>query len=254
MHTIRAVGALVVILIVAPTLEAFFAWQAICSITSAVILGSYFYFKVIGVHKWTYDFSLSLEKLFKGFRITLVGSFLVIMTQQIDKWYIISLVSSYEYGALALATTLGAALNLFVYALLNIMYPRIAKHYAQADYLSVKKYIYLSLNFIMIFNIIILFVIHIFGGTIINLWLQDLELAQAVFKMLKYVIFLNIFLFLLILLQPIYFLFNLGRVFLSVFALCILSGVCSFPWVFAQYGIAGPVLALALCTGLGLYC
>ena len=184
------------------------------SITSAVILGSYFYFKVIGVHKWTYDFSLSLEKLFKGFRITLVGSFLVIMTQQIDKWYIISLVSSYEYGALALATTLGVALNLFVYALLNIMYPRIAKHYAQADYLSVKKYIYLSLNFIMIFNIIILFVIHIFGGTIINLWLQDLELAQAVFKMLKYVIFLNIFLFLLILLQPIYFLFNLGRVFL----------------------------------------
>ena len=25
----------------------------------------------------------------------------------------------------------------------------------------------------------------------------------------------------------------------------------SFPWVFAQYGIVGPVLALALCTGLG---
>ena len=61
MHTIRAVGALVVILIVAPTLEAFFAWQAICSITSAVILGSYFYFKVIFIS--IYDFSIARKTI-----------------------------------------------------------------------------------------------------------------------------------------------------------------------------------------------
>lgn len=123
MGTIGSLGAVTVLALVSPTIEAFFIWQALVGVTHVVIIRLTAW-RIIGVTK---NISFDVGTLKEVWRFTAgmsgIGLTTLVFTQ-LDKVLLSKMLSLNEFGHYMLATVVVSGLYLLVTPLFNVMYPR----------------------------------------------------------------------------------------------------------------------------------
>jgi O-antigen/teichoic acid export membrane protein len=130
--TVRALGAVAVLAWGPSTIEAFFAWQAIVSLATLLVL------------KWTTykslpdaragKFSLLAIRNIRQFATGMVGvTFLALLLTQVDKVLLSKLLSLSDFGYYSLAASVAGAYATLITPIVQTFSPRLNQHHAAGD-------------------------------------------------------------------------------------------------------------------------
>lgn len=123
MVAIGSVGAITVLALVSPTIEAFFIWQACVGLVYAIAMKSAAW-RILGK---TEQIGFDIEKLKSVWRFTAgmggIGLTSLVFTQ-LDKVILSKMLGLEEFGHYMLATVVVSGLYVLVAPLFNVMYPR----------------------------------------------------------------------------------------------------------------------------------
>jgi O-antigen/teichoic acid export membrane protein len=126
MVTIGNLGAVGILDLVSPTIEAFFIWQAIIAVVHAAILRTYAW-RVIGRNKISnFDYD-SLRRLWQ-YTLSMSGVAVSgVILIQLDKVILSKMLSLGDFGRYTLAGTLASGLYVLLTPLFNSLYPRMSE-------------------------------------------------------------------------------------------------------------------------------
>jgi O-antigen/teichoic acid export membrane protein len=244
MATLRAGGAVLVLAWVSPTIEAFFYWQALMSLTSLGALGWLTYAAIPGDGR-VGSFSISALRgiwRFAGgiFAITVLGMLLT----QIDKILVSKLLSLSDFGFYALAAMVAGALYMIVGPITQAWYPRLCELHARDDVEAISKAYHNAAQLVSVVAGSAAIVLIVFSESILLVWTRDADLAEGVAPILSLLVAAHLFNSLTHV--PYYIqlahgwtslILRFGLVALAVYAPVII-------WVTPRYGAEGAALSL----------
>jgi O-antigen/teichoic acid export membrane protein len=183
--TIRAVGAVVLLSLIAPTLQVFFLWQCAVSIASVMTFSAATYWS-LRPGRGRGHFSV---KVLSDARNFIGGMFLItllaFLLTQIDKLLLSTLLPLSEYGHYNLATVVAAALYLFVYPINQAFLPRFNQLQQASNHAEFVRSYHLSAQLISVFAGSAAILLMLFSEPLLRLWTQDPALAHDVAKVLS---------------------------------------------------------------------
>lgn len=181
--TVRHGGALAVLAWIAPTLEAFFLWQAAASFLTIVVLRAsvhralppaparYSQAAVAGVWKFTSG---------------MVGiSALALLLTQVDKVLLSRLLPLRDFGYYALAATVAAALLLIVGPITQAVYPRIVEIAVRQEPRALATLYHGAAQLVTVMTAPVMLVLAAFSADVMYVWSGDAELARSVAPLLS---------------------------------------------------------------------
>lgn len=176
--TIRNVGALVVIGLVSPTIEAFFLWQAFVSMLSVVVFAC-------GVHralpraparpKFSTDVLLGVWRFAGGMTgITLLS----ILLTQIDKVLLSRLLALEAFGYYTLAATVSGALYMVITPVTIALFPRLVELVSQGDHDALAGAYHRGAQLVTMVTAPVAFLLAFFGEGVLFAWSGNVDLAR----------------------------------------------------------------------------
>jgi O-antigen/teichoic acid export membrane protein len=176
--TLRGLGAVGILLWVAPTIEAFFIWQGLVSILSLGVLALYTY-RVIPRAERGGHFSMpalrSIGRFAGGMMgITLTSLFLM----QTDKVILSKLLTLSDFGYYTLASVLAGSLYMIVGPIGQAWYPKLTELKAGKQKTQLIEKYHQGAQLVSVLMGSVAFTVIIFAEPILLLWTQDSVLAQ----------------------------------------------------------------------------
>jgi O-antigen/teichoic acid export membrane protein len=183
--TIRGVGAVAVLAYLAPTIQAFFAYQAIIGAIEVAVYG-WKTRKVLPVPPHPPQFSMYALKGIGNFAagmttITVLGTVMM----QVDKLLLSRLLSLEQFGYYTLATTVAGAITALSIPISNVAYPRFTSLVTVGDERAVADLYHKFAQLLTIAIIPAALVLFFFSKEIIFLWTRDTVTSQAVAPILS---------------------------------------------------------------------
>jgi O-antigen/teichoic acid export membrane protein len=183
--TLRSVGALAVLVLVSPTLTAFFFWQALVSILSIGVFAGVTY-RLLPAPPTRPRFSvtavLSIWRYAAGIMsITL----LALLLTQVDKILLSRLLPLADFGYYAFAALVAGGLNALTSPIAGAFYPRFTQLVMQGDQdqLSLKYHQGSQLVSVLVGGVAAILVM--FADRVLMLWTGDATLTRAVVPVLQ---------------------------------------------------------------------
>jgi O-antigen/teichoic acid export membrane protein len=175
--TIRALGALGVLIWISPTITAFFIWQIIISLVSLGVFCTMTYGALPEANRNSH-FSLSILKEIRYFATGVMGiTFLAILLTQIDKILLSRLLNLEEYGYYTLAAVVASALNLLVTPIIQAVSPLLNElHAKKRESELIEKY-HQGAQLVSVFMGSASIILILNSEIILNLWTGNNELA-----------------------------------------------------------------------------
>ena len=192
MATLRGLGAVGILMLVSPTIGAFFLWQGAVSIVTLVILGVATY---ASIPKGIRGGQFSMEALRGVWRFAggMVGiTFLALLLTQVDKILLSKLLTLREFGYYALAGAVAGALSMLIGPIYQAFYPRFCELYAQGDTLALTDSYHKSSQLVSVIAGSAAMVLIFFAETFLMLWTRDAELAENVSVLLSLLVLGNL--------------------------------------------------------------
>ena len=186
--TFRVVGAVLVLMWVSKTIEAFFLWQGIISLTTLISM-SYLTYKFIPSSGASGKFSLMQLKRIRKFT---GGLFLIMLLSVLyshsDKLILSTTLSLTELGFYMLAFSVAGILHQLITPVTQAVYPKFCEHVSEKDVLKFADLFHLSSQVVTIvsggFTILMVFN----SKLLLYLWTQDAELSSNVSPILTLLI------------------------------------------------------------------
>lgn len=135
---LRSVGAVVVVVYISPTMQAFFLWQGIASLISLVLWYVVTY-KIINKISDGFVGHCSIKVLSANasYSMGILGmSLLSLMVTNLDKIFLPKLINLTDYGFYALASTLSGVLVLLVGPVVQAAFPRLSEFHTNNNQIS----------------------------------------------------------------------------------------------------------------------
>jgi O-antigen/teichoic acid export membrane protein len=186
--TVRGIGAVLALWLIAPTVQTFFAWQCISSLVTVLSLRLALW-RVIGDSAGGKWFSLEALWEVRRFAAGIAGiNVLTYLLNQIDKIILSKMLPLHLFGYYSLAWTLGTFALRFISPIFNAYYPRMTQLVAQGEHKPPHGLdettelvgIYLKASRIMAIAIVPFSVwLAFFGRELLLLWTHDQAVAQA---------------------------------------------------------------------------
>jgi O-antigen/teichoic acid export membrane protein len=131
-QVLRWVGAVAIVTWIEPDTKAFFQWQALAGIGSALALGGAAHRAAggVGLAKWRPRL-LWGERRFLGGMLAITGA--AVLLTQTDKLLLSHLLPLREYAGYMLAATASGVIMLLVPPIADAFYPRLVRHHAAND-------------------------------------------------------------------------------------------------------------------------
>jgi O-antigen/teichoic acid export membrane protein len=178
--TFRFGGAVVVLILISPTVEAYFIWHVLVSLLTigtlaAVVYGS--------LHRAERRARFSCTAILSVWRFAggMIGiSFLAFMLTHVDKILLSKLLSLGEYGQYTLAAIVAGALFLIVGPITQAFYPRLCEVQAQGDSAALSDTYHMGAQLVSVLAGSVGIQLILFSDTFLQLWTQDPELAAKV--------------------------------------------------------------------------
>ncbi len=132
MVTVNAVGAVTVLALVSPTIEAFFIWQACLGFAYALTLRRVTW-QVIGRSKVGRFDGQELKRIWRFTAGMSAIGVIGLLFSQLDKLILSKVLSLEDFGYYMLATVVVSALYIFITPTFNLIYPRFSELVARGD-------------------------------------------------------------------------------------------------------------------------
>ena len=188
MSTLRGVGAILILWLVSPTIQAFLLWQIVISIINAFLLALFLWRSLPHIE----NKAVFQKQLLKGiWRFTAgmsgISIFAVILTQ-LDKVILSKMLSLEMFGYYMLASVVAMSLSrLFAPVFLSI-YPRFTQLVSLDDQERLKKLYHKSCQFISVLILPVAIVIAFFSYEVILLWTQSPKTAEQTHRIVSILI------------------------------------------------------------------
>lgn len=185
MATLRAVGAVVLLAWVSPTLQAFFLWQGLVSVLTLVMLARTTY-SVLPKTQRAARFSLTaLRSVWHFAGNLLLITFLSLLLGQTDKILLSKLLSLTEFGYYTLAATISGALYFLIQPITQAWFPRISELLAGDDQNRLANAYHQGAQLVTVILGSAALVLMVAGEACLVLWTQDAVLAHRVAPILS---------------------------------------------------------------------
>lgn len=182
--TLRWAGAVGVLMWVAPSIEAFFLWQALVSLLSVIIFArqTYYWMPPTGTPAH-FDVAalVSIRRFAGGVAAT---TFLSIVLMQVDKLLLSKLVSLEDFGYYALATSAAGALYFLSTPIAIAVSPRLTELVAKSDQEALIDIYHRASQWLAALLIPAALVMAAFAEPLLYVWTGNLNLAQQVAPLL----------------------------------------------------------------------
>jgi O-antigen/teichoic acid export membrane protein len=183
--TIRGIGALGVLAWLSPTLPAFFAWQALASVGSVLLLAWLTYNALPPVER-PVRITPSAIRNVAAFAGGMLGiSALSLLLTNLDKLLLSRLLPLTHYGYYTLAATVAGALFMFVAPVTQAIYPRLTQLHSADDQVSMAAVYHRGAQATSIVCGSTALTLAIFSHTILGAWTHNPELSRNVAPLLS---------------------------------------------------------------------
>ena len=186
--TLRGVGAVLILWLVSPTIQAYFLWQIIVSIIYTFLLAMFLKRRLsFGDNKAVFQ-----KQLLKGiwrFTAGMSGiTILALILTQMDKIILSKMLSLEMFGYYALASMVAMSLcNLFTPVFCSI-YPRLTQLVSIDDQEELKRLYHESCQFVAVLILPVAIVVALFSNEILLLWTRNPTTAENTYILVSILI------------------------------------------------------------------
>lgn len=190
--TLQGLGAVAILAWVSPTIQAFFVWQGVITITTLLTLAFTLY-TILPRPKRLGQFSLKALRevwTFAGGMMSI--TLLALLLTQVDKILLSRLLSLKDYGYYTLATTLASTLTFLVVPITQAWFPRLTQLVASGDYPALVRTYHEGAQLVTVIVGSVALVLIFFGDIFLQLWTQNSELSQRTAFLLSLLVIGNL--------------------------------------------------------------
>lgn len=178
--TLRGGGAVLLLWLVSPTIQAFFAWQLVVTVlqTGATAL---FLWRSLPESAARPRFRSSLLRTTWRFAAGMMGiSFFALLLTQADKIVLSRLLTLEDFGYYNVATVVASSLYLFVAPIFAAVFPRFSQLVAADDETNLRPLYHSSAQLLSALLLPTAVILALFAPEILGLWLRDSTVVQRV--------------------------------------------------------------------------
>lgn len=180
MSTIRGAATVLVLWLISPTIQAYFIWQILVSLTNVVLLHSLFWRSLPCSSKKAVFNRRLLLGVWK-FAAGLSGiSVAVVILTQLDKLILSRLLSLEVFGYYMLASMIAMGLGRIISPIILSIYPRLTQLVSIDDQQGLIQLYHKSCQFVAVLVLSIAAILSMFSYEVVLLWTQNLKTAQEV--------------------------------------------------------------------------
>ncbi len=180
MATLRGFGSVVVLVYVSPTIEAFFVWQGVVSLATAVVFMAVVY-KILPRPPRAARFSVpALRKVWRFAAGMLSITFLALLLTQIDKIVLSQMLTLKVFGYYSLAAVVAGGLYIMTAPVAAAFYPRLTELVTRRDDLILREAYHLGAQLVTVLMGSAAVILIVFSERILLLWTADPELTRQV--------------------------------------------------------------------------
>ncbi|MDP4207570.1 MAG: oligosaccharide flippase family protein [Bacteroidota bacterium] len=186
--TLRGIGAILVLWLVSPTIEAFFIWQAISSLVGSVA----FYISIwicLSKSQKKAKFNISILKGIWKYALAISTSSIIgIILSQLDKIILSKMLTLKMFGYYSLAATFASSIWMIIIPYVNALFPRLVQLNELSKTQNLKSLFHHSsqLLSLLLFPIVAIFVC--FSHKILLLWTNDPIIAENSYLIVDFLV------------------------------------------------------------------
>lgn len=178
LSTLRGAGAVLILWLVSPTIQAFFLWQIVISIITTFFFAMFLWRKLPQSGRKA-EFQVHLLKGIWKFAAGMGGiAVLSVILTQLDKIILSKMLSLEMFGYYALAGIVAMSLQRLFTPIFYSIYPRLTQLVSIDDQDGLKQLYHKSCQFMSVLILPIAIVIALFSYEILLLWTQDPVTAE----------------------------------------------------------------------------
>lgn len=176
--TVASGGAVLVLWVISPTIQAFFLWQVIANAVLVVMLVTFLWKSMPSANRFP-RFDFNLVRGIRGFAAGAGGiSVFALILTQADKVILSKIFSLRVFGYYALAGIFGLGLSMIVGSVFNAIYPRFSALVAAGDEDTLKHLYHRCTQLMVVLILPLAAVLAFFSTEIMQLWTRNLEVAS----------------------------------------------------------------------------
>lgn len=176
--TLRGLGAILILWLISPTIEAFFLWQIIIGIINTCLLGLFLWNRLPHTQKR----SLFQKRLLLGiFHFTAGMSGIAILSAiltQLDKIILSKILTLEMFGYYTLSGVVAMSLYRIIVPVYSAIYPRFTKLVSLADHDGLKQLYHKSCQFMSVLILPVTVVVATYSYEIMLIWTQNPVTAE----------------------------------------------------------------------------
>jgi len=175
--TLRGIGAVLILWLVSPTVQAFFGWQIAISITSTILVALLLWHSLprsavtptfqIGQLKRVWRFAAGISA------VSVLGLALL----QTDKIVLSKILTLEKFGYYTLAASVSANLYMIVKSVYSVVFPRCTQLVTAADQEGLKRFYHRSSEVMSVLLLPMVVVLALFSREILLVWIGNSEIA-----------------------------------------------------------------------------
>ncbi len=178
MATFRGLGAVLILWLVSPTVEAFFSWQIVVSVVHIGLI-VFFLWRSLPYATEAPCFRRDLLLNIWRFATGMTGiTVLVTILMQLDKVILSRMLSLEMFGYYSLASVVAMNLGRFVSPVFSAMYPRLTNLVALGATEEITRLYHKSAQLVSVLVLPAALVVALFSKEILLLWTQSPEIAE----------------------------------------------------------------------------
>ena len=186
--TIKAIGAILILWLVSPTIIAFLIWQVILNLLQFFLLRKYLW-KHLPLSPLRARFDRSAIRNSGRYAAGIMGiSILTILLTQSDKIILSNMIKLNEFGYYALAATVSGALAMVLFPITGAVFPKITELINKKDTAAFLKLFHVSSQLTSFLIIPLGVGLFIFSNEIVLAWTRNPAIASHAGPLLKYLI------------------------------------------------------------------
>lgn len=182
--TLRAAGAVAILIWVSPTIQAYFVWQGMVSVVSVISLAAIAHRhlpKTPSPPKFSRQAVNEVWRFAGGMMAT---TLLAILLTQVDKILLSKLINLEAFGYYTLANTVATAIYLLIVPITQAFYPRFTELASQGDTQGLIQIYHRSAQLVTVVAAPIALMLIFFGENLLTLWTGSPTLAHDVAPLL----------------------------------------------------------------------
>jgi O-antigen/teichoic acid export membrane protein len=187
--TLRGIGAILILWLVSPSIQYFFAWQAFTSLTGSLAFFIAIW-RSLPKAKFKPKFRLNiLKEIWRYAAAISVNAIIGVILTQLDKIILLKMLSLKMFGYYSVATTAASLIWMMIIPFNSALFPKLVQLYKKNKMKEFKKLFHLSSQILSLILLPISAVLIFFSKEILIIWTQDSLVVENAYLIMSFLVF-----------------------------------------------------------------